>query len=200
MNYDPAEDIYAAAEKEMMNDRYDSSLVKLKYIYSNYPNSPLAPKALYASGWIMENELDNSDSAAALYDSLKQKYPATVYANEISDKVKLYNQEQQRIAKAREDSLKKIEALKADSLVRTDSLGVKSQPEDTVRYKNPSVPKPGITNDSIPNGAAGDSLQKNIPEVIDSLRPDNFKGRENLQKETESVTDSLNTGANKRRK
>ena len=200
LNYDPAEDIYAVAEKEMMDNRYDSSLVKLKFIYNNYPNSPYAPKALYASGWIMENELDNTDSAAALYDSLKQKYPSTIYANKISDKVNLYYQEQQRIAKAQEDSLKKIEALKTDSLALTDSLGNNLQKQDTLKNETTRPLKPGETFNNLSDKEMEDSLRNNHHEINDSLHREDYKGRENLQKEPESVNDSLNTGPNKRRK
>ncbi len=200
LNFDPAVDIYASAEKEMFSDSYDSSLVKFKVIYNEYPNSPLAPKALYASGWILENKLDKLDSAAALYDSLKLKYPTTVYANKISQKVNLYNQEQKRIAKAREDSLKKIETLKLDSLARVDSLGNKSQQEDTLKsIKN--APPEKIDGPDIKSGDRGiDTLKNDFPQVKDSLRRNKDRELEGLQEKSGNKEDSLFSGENKRRK
>jgi TolA-binding protein len=190
LNFDPAEDIYAAAEKNMLDDQYDSSLVKLKFIYKDYPSSPLAPKALYASGWILENKLDKLDSAAALYDSLKMKYPTTVYANKISQKIGMYNQEQQRIAKAREDSLKKIEAMRLDSLSQVDSLGNKIQREDTLKFKDKTPDRLGEPDAN--EGQKGrDTLNNNVPQVIDSMRRNNNRDLENLRKESETEVDSL---------
>ncbi len=200
LNYDPAEDIYASAEKEMLDDKYDSSLVKLKKIYNEFPGSPLAPKALYASGWILENKLDKPDSAAAIYDSLKVNYPSTIYANKISQKVSIYNQEQQRVAKAREDSLKKMETLRLDSLSRVDSLGYKLQREDTLKtYKN--APPNRFGEPDIKAGKTGnDTTQTKIPAVIDSIRRNNNRELEDLQKKSETEVDSLVPSDIKRKK
>jgi tetratricopeptide (TPR) repeat protein len=200
LNFDPAEDIYASAEKEMLDDKYDSSLVKFSVIYNQYPASPLAPKALYASGWILENKLDQLDSAAALYDSLKLKYPATIYANKISQKINIYNQEQQRLAKAREDSLKKMEALRLDSLSRADSLNIKLQPADTV---NTNIEKPPdqVDEHNLNRGdQVSDSLDNKTPLPIDSLRRNDEQNIEELQKKSESEVDSLTPGRIKRKR
>lgn len=193
LNFDPAEDIYAAAEKNMIDDKYDSSLVKLKFIYKDYPASPLAPKALYASGWILENKLDKLDSAAAIYDSLKMKYPTTIYANKISQKVVTYNQEQKRLAKAREDSLKKIETMRLDSLSQVDSLGYKIEREDSLKLKDMPPNKEGEPDINAENRGR-DTLQNNVPQVIDSIRRNNNRDLENLRKESETNVDSLTPG------
>ncbi len=199
LNSDPAEDIYADAEKDLLDDRYDSSLVKLKFIYNDYPSSPLAPKSLYASGWILENKLDKPDSAAALYDSLKMKYPTTVYANKITQKISIYNQEQKRLAKAREDSLKKIEAMKLDSLSQVDSLGYKIQREDTLKFKDLPPNRFGEPDINAPPKGR-DTMNNNVPQVIDSMRRNNERDLENLRKESETEVDSLTPGEIKRKK
>jgi tetratricopeptide (TPR) repeat protein len=203
LKYDPAKDIYASAEKEMLDNQYDSSLAKLRFIYDQYPSSPLAPKALYASGWILENQLDKPDSAARLYDSLTVKYPSTVYAGKIKQKISIYNQEQLRLAKAREDSLKKIEMQKPDSLSRVDSLGQKSQQIDSVKslknvppnkFGEPDINKvrPGV--DSLRNRLPGiDSLRNRMPGN-DSLRRREDQSIEELQRKSENQADSLNPG------
>ncbi len=200
LNYDPAEEIYASAEKEMMNDNYDSSLVKLKVIYNDYPNSPLAPKALYASGWILENKFDKLDSAAALYDTLKQKYPATEYSNKIYQKVTFYNREQQRLAKAREDSLKKLEALRLDSLALTDSLGNKIQDQDTLNRVKNGLPDQSGEYDQNADSTGKEIDRNNLPQPIDSLRRNTQQDPGDLQKESETTADTLAPGLPKRRK
>lgn len=193
LNFDPAEDIYASAEKEMNDNKYDSSLTKLRVIYKEYPASPLAPKALYASGWILENELDKPDSAAILYDSLTMKYPSTVYANKVMHKINVYNQEQKRLAKVREDSLKSIETARVDSLGRIDSLGQKPQQVDSLNlYKNAPPNKFGEpdTNRVRPGT---DSLRRKVP-LLDSMRRNEEKELEDLRKKSENVVDSLTPG------
>ena len=93
---DPAQPIYANAEKQLDSDKYDSSLVNLYGIYENHPKSTYAPKALYTYGWILENKLNLPDSAAAVYDTLSKKYPNTVYANSIKAKLAFYLSEKTR--------------------------------------------------------------------------------------------------------
>ncbi|HEY6907279.1 MAG TPA: tetratricopeptide repeat protein [Ignavibacteriaceae bacterium] len=200
LNYDPAENLYASAEKEMNNDRFDSSLVKFKTIYNEYPNSPLAPKALYASGWILENKLDKVDSAAALYDTLKLKYPATVYANKISQKLSVYNLEQTRLAKALEDSLKKMEALKPDSLAKADTLKNKSVTGDSLKSVN-NIPPTKISEPDVNAGnESPDSLKNGTPGNMDEMRRIRNRELEELRKRSENKADTLNQGEIKRRK
>jgi tetratricopeptide (TPR) repeat protein len=206
LNYDPAEDIYAVAEKEMLNEKYDSSLAKLRTIYNDYPSSQLAPKALYASGWILENELDLPDSAAVLYDSLKSKYPSTVYSNKIAQKVKVYDQEQRRIEKAREDSLKKIEALKldslarVDSLARSDSLSQSLQQEDSLKSVGNAPPGKYSEPDMNTEKTMGDTVKNRAPSEMDSLRRNGDQSLEELQKKSETKVDSLPPGKIRRKK
>lgn len=200
LNYDPAENLYASAEKEMNNDSYDSSLVKFRTIYHEYPNSPLAPKALYASGWILENKLDKVDSAAALYDTLKLKYPTTVYANKISQKLSVYNLEQKRLAKVLEDSLKKMETLKPDSLAQADSLGNKSVTEDSLKSTKNIPPTKFGEPDVNAGNESPDSLKNGTPGNMDEMMRIRNKELEELRKRSENKADTLNQGEIKRRK
>lgn len=108
-DYDPAQELYSNAEKLLLSGQYYKSLEKLRNIYLNYPGSPRAPKAIYASGWVYENELLKPDSAAALYDTLKSKYPRSEYSHNIYLKLNVYNTEQIKIKKAHEDSLRAAE-------------------------------------------------------------------------------------------
>jgi TolA-binding protein len=200
LNFDPAEDIYAAAEQEMEKDNYDSSLTGFRKIYNEYPASPLAPKALYASGWIYENKLDQMDSAAAVYDSLAKKYPSTVYAGKVNPKVIVYNQEQKRIEKAREDSLKSLEKAVPDSLAKTDSLTTESPGLDSLKtIKNNPESNTGKPDLNLPLDRI-DSLKRKNQAIIDSLRK---KENQNLEKpgnKSESEADSLAPGIIKQKK
>jgi len=136
LSYDPAEELYNDAEKKLFEKKYRESVKKFYSIFKDYSSSPLAPKALYAGGWILENELRLLDSAAIFYDSIDTKYPKSQYASSIKPKLTFYKQEMDRRKKVIEDSLnqielKKLEKLKVDSLnrskkqlekVNTDSL------------------------------------------------------------------------------
>lgn len=121
LNYDPAKDDYEDAEYVMQNENYDDALELFHNVYITYPNSPYAAKALYTSGWILENKLSQPDSAAAVYDSLVVKYPASVYVRSVAGKLSFYKQEQRRLQLAALDSLNGSEISGTDSLA-LDSL------------------------------------------------------------------------------
>lgn len=115
LNYDPAKEIYASAEDYMLETDYSRSIEKFWSIYKEYPKSPLAPKALYASAFILEDNLFFLDSAASVYDTLIAKYPTTPYVKKVSQKISIYKQEKARIQKAIQDSLNALVQLKSDS-------------------------------------------------------------------------------------
>jgi len=114
-DYDPAKEIYVLAEGYMLDSIYSKSIDKFWSIYKEYPKSPFAPKGLYASGLILEDNLFLLDSAASVYDTLIAKYPTTPYAKKISQKISFYKQEKARIQKAIQDSLNALVQLKTDS-------------------------------------------------------------------------------------
>ena len=155
LNYDPAVSLYDSAEKKLTNKNYSESLKAFYNIYKSYPQSSLAPKALYATGWILENQLDMPDSAALFYDTLTARYPKTVYAVKISKVIDFYNQEKARIKKAYDDSLAlikkaRLDSLKADSLraVKNISAGkvssdsVETLKQDSLQSKNKNTQIP----------------------------------------------------------
>jgi len=167
-NYDPADELYVDAEKEYLDKNFNESVNKFYSIFQNYPKSPLAPKALYAGGWILENELKLFDSAAVFYDSINVKYPQSKYASNIKPKLSFYKEEIGRRNKVIEDSLKqielkKLEVSKADSLEKSVSPDVKvkqEQPQteeilndesdeeiDRKKSESNEVKKPGTTDD-----------------------------------------------------
>ena len=142
LNYDPAVSLYDSAEKRLTNKNYTASLKEFYNIYKSYPQSTLAPKALYATGWILENQLNMPDSAALFYDTLTARYPKTVYAVKISKGIDFYNQEKARIKKAYEDSLAlvkkaRLDSLRADSLRVAKSISVGKASYDSVKTEKP---------------------------------------------------------------
>ncbi|OGU71505.1 MAG: hypothetical protein A2V93_08970 [Ignavibacteria bacterium RBG_16_34_14] len=149
LEFDPAKDIYAAAESELLSKDYESSLYKFYSIYEEYPKSSVAPKALYTSGWILENDLKLYDSAAVIYDTLAIRYPQSEYTIKIRPKLNAYKQYQTEVKKAIEDSLKRIEQEKM-LLLAEDSLEVSSDSTLTQIEPNPDeISKPDIIDERI---------------------------------------------------
>lgn len=161
LEYDPAKEIYAQAEQQMLQNDFSTSLKNFYDIFLKYPESLLAPKALMASGWILENELKLYDSAAVMYDSIATKYPATVYATAINPKLTLFKQERAAKLKIIEDSLRQIrmrDSLIADSLnklktpvkdstkidekveqPKQSELDIEAEPADSVKAAEDSI-------------------------------------------------------------
>jgi TolA-binding protein len=165
LNYDPAKDQYASAESLMINGNYKESLNKLHKIYDEYPKSSYAPKALYASGWILENNLVMPDSAASIYDSLVSRYPTTVYGKKVVSELTLYRQEKDRIQKAIQDSLAKIEKLNADSIIVTTNNVVDKEPvnEQKTNQEDKPIKEPAEENVGITQVANGNGHKKLEP-------------------------------------
>ena len=104
-DYDPAKNIYNTAEASLEDGNYKKAISDFYNIYKNHPKSRFAPKALYAAGWTLENELSLPDSAAQMYSLIKLKYPTTIYGRKIFDKVSIYNQEMKRRKILKEEKL-----------------------------------------------------------------------------------------------
>ena len=131
--YDPAQEVYAQAEDYLNSGDYFAAIDKFNNIPDLYPTSSFAPKAIYASGWIEENKLNDYSAAAESYDTLIARYPASEYVRSVAPKVTLYKQEKRKQQSALEDSLNALVTL--DSLVSDTSMVIESTIpiEDTVR-------------------------------------------------------------------
>ena len=122
LNYDPAMEEYKIAEEYLLAEDYYGAIDILKEIPELYPKSTIAPKAIYASGWIEENKLNDYSAAAESYDTLIAKYPASEYVRVIAPKVTFYKQEKRKLETAIQDSLNALARL--DSLASDTSLVV----------------------------------------------------------------------------
>ena len=154
-NYDPAQTLYGKAENSLMKGKFDTTLVQLYRIYKKHPSSPYAAKSLFTSGWILVNKLNKPDSAAIIYDTLVKNYSRTIYATTVEPELSTFEQEQIRLKKAREDSIKKAE-LKLK--VSSDSLG--NMKKNAVISKN-SPPGHKIKNVQ-KNETEFDKIKENI--------------------------------------
>ncbi len=133
---DKAAELYAKAEEKLLAEKVQKLPDEFYSIYKNFPNSPIAPKALYAAGWVLENKLHLNDSAAVFYDSLMVLYPRTEYARSVRQSVIAYRNEQRRIKLAIQDSIKRIERMKANSLKQDSLMRVKGtviSPQNNVK-------------------------------------------------------------------
>jgi outer membrane protein assembly factor BamD (BamD/ComL family) len=133
LNYDPALEQYTQAENLILTGDYSSALFELNKIPNDFPKSVVAPKAIYASGWIEENELNDPEAAVEYYDTLIARYPASDYVRIVAPKVSLYKQEQRKHDLALQDSLN---ALAHHDSVMTDTVQVVEKivtPTDSVQ-------------------------------------------------------------------
>jgi len=133
LKYDPAMDEYKQAEQYLLSGEYYAALNKLEDIPELYPSSPVAPKAIYTSGWIEENELKDPEQAAEYYDTLIARYPSSEYVRVIAPKVTFYKQEKRKQELALKDSLEALayaDSLAADTLLFSEEIIPK---QDTVQ-------------------------------------------------------------------
>ncbi len=144
-DYDTAQTLYAQAESQMLRASYDSSLTSMYSIYKTHPKSIYAAKALYAAGWILENNKDMNDSAAVIYDTLIKEYPRSVYALQVSPKVSYYDQEVAKLKLQRQDSLLAMNRTKNDSLA-TDSLQLIQKKLASLQSNEPRNINPNLGN------------------------------------------------------
>jgi tetratricopeptide (TPR) repeat protein len=117
-NVDSAESRYTEAQRSLMDGRTDDALRSLKELSQKYPASPIAPKALYAVGWIYENVLVQNDSAASWYRRLIKAHPSSLYAVNVQPKVAV---------KDNPDSLSKFINVKEVEKIAIDSLPARSR-------------------------------------------------------------------------
>ena len=93
LNYDPALEKYGLAESLMLAGAFNEAVDKFYNIYEDFPESDVAPKALYTCGWIYENDIKDPVRASEFYDTLIVNFPASEYVKVAAPKVALYKQE-----------------------------------------------------------------------------------------------------------
>jgi outer membrane protein assembly factor BamD (BamD/ComL family) len=160
VNSDPALEKYRIAEEFLDSEKYFDAIEQLKYIYTEFPESPYSSKALYSIGWIYENKLHDYDGAVVYYDSLKTKYSQTEYVREISPKLAFYHSEK----KAVQDSIARAETAIKDSINRAEKAKSSAIVADSLSNINSDLKTIKVNSDSTQIFA--DSLKS----VIDSTK------------------------------
>ncbi len=103
---DPAELTYSNGVTLMQAGEHLAAIDTFRAVVSGHPTSPAASRALYAAGWIYENNMANPDSAASAYEQLVLLYPASVYALRAQPRVaEVQAVRKQALEKARADSI-----------------------------------------------------------------------------------------------
>jgi tetratricopeptide (TPR) repeat protein len=143
-NKDPVEDEYNVAEGIYNSSKYDEAIDKLFSIYKDNPKSIYASKSLYTIGYILENNLNLTDSAAVIYDILNKQYRTSEYAKSINRKLAGYQQEQKRL-EAIQDSIDKANAARLDSIKAANEINLSSSTEENAD----STQTPTTNNTSI---------------------------------------------------
>ncbi len=83
------EKMYSNAINLSDQKKYKESFSVLNQIYEKDTLSDYAPQALYTIGWLYENNVFNTDSAKFYYKRLIDKYPSSMYSNNIIGKIKV---------------------------------------------------------------------------------------------------------------
>lgn len=80
---DDAAELYASGTKFRLIKDYTFASRQYNSVVSKFPSSDMAPKALYALGWMFERDVHRNDSALFYYGQLIEKYPRSEYAREV---------------------------------------------------------------------------------------------------------------------
>ena len=176
LDSNPALKKYIAGEEFIEEEEFFDAIEEFDFIHITYPESEYAPKALYAIGWIYENEFEDFAGATQFYDSLKAKYPKTEYVREVDSRLTYYHQE----IKAIQDSIALVEkaiadSLKADSLAQfklnalTDSTSVVDSTSiiDSTTIIDSSIVADSITISDSTTAGIKDSTEKVLDNKLD---------------------------------
>jgi peptidoglycan-associated lipoprotein len=142
----------------------EAAINEYQKTYDSFPNSPYAPKALYAEAWLIKNRLQGKDYDT-LYKILINQYPRTIYANAARQalglpEIKLLP-EDTASPKLPEESLAGEVKPKSESLVVAEE---KQQIVPKESMPSSLIPKP----ESLPNQKLGKTPvpKESIPEIV----------------------------------
>ena len=81
---DPAEESYARGTRLLQAGKSKAAIDTFTVLVKQYPSSPAAVRAMYAAGWLYENETQTHDSAVAIYERLVARAPSSAYAQKVA--------------------------------------------------------------------------------------------------------------------
>jgi TolA-binding protein len=174
LNVDPAEEMFVSAEAVYDTKKYNEAIKAFYDVSKNHPKSTFAAKSLYTIGFILENDLQLSDSAASVYDSLAIKYNTSTYALSVKNKLQFFKQEKVRLL----DSLKNVAKLEKDKK-SADSLGISTNELDSLRLSKQFMPdssaQPVINNKMPDKKSEPDEKEKPFEPNDKKIKPDLIK-------------------------
>ena len=149
---DTASEYYGQSEKQIDAKQYGKAIGTLRLLIQSFPKSPYAAKSEYAIGWILENRLEQPDSALEQYKRVVKDYGGTMYALAAS---KRYTDAQQSDS-AKTKNIPQIQKSFSPDTVQRNSNGLE---KDTLKQM------PGSLQNDRGSGQRKKSAQK--PRVID---------------------------------
>jgi len=100
----PYKYLYFQGEAMMSDSRYPEAIDFFNQIAEEDSGSDLAQKARYATAWIYENKLEDSENAVTAYSVLAREYPDTEAGEIARNKIKIPVQEEIETPSANQDS------------------------------------------------------------------------------------------------
>jgi len=88
---DSTKELLMSGLRLVRNKEYGFGISQLRTLFSNYPEHPLAPRSLYVIGYVFERKLYDYDSAYLYYKLLLERYPESIYAQDINLAVAYYS-------------------------------------------------------------------------------------------------------------
>lgn len=105
---DSAKTIFLEAEEEFFEKGNPEKAIKIySTVVDDYPHSRLAPKALYAIGWIYEHDLNSNSKAIAIYQRLMKDFPQSPYSKTVKKKLALLERKDDVAPKKEESNSQK---------------------------------------------------------------------------------------------
>lgn len=150
---DTAKLLYDKADSLFESGNITESIKSFEELIKKYPVSDYAPKALYAIGWINENNKNNYKEAIKNYRKLLEEYPNSSFAGLVKakiDTVEKYFPSEKKIAK--KDSIKKVDSLKTLQSMENANAG---STEPSVKQETPKeeiknlMEKPKTKSDTV---------------------------------------------------
>ncbi|MCC6398507.1 MAG: tetratricopeptide repeat protein [Bacteroidetes bacterium] len=178
---DLAERSYSRATELLASGKTRAAIDTFVTVASTFPQSPVASRALYAAGWTYENKVLLPDSAAAVYERLVNRYPASPLAKKVQPAV-------QEVVAMRRQALEKAYA---DSVAKAKTAAEKAR-ADSIARSGPAAGKAPV--DSVANGKAPTEKPPTEKAVVDStakaapvVAPDTLKKKEMSTEERERL-------------
>ncbi len=136
---DPAEKFYDQAEQIYYSKKYVEAIDSFRTVYKKFPQSPLAPKAIYYIGLIYEKDLKMYDSAATAYGMLIKEFAKSPLSGTVLAKVTEYNNEKEKMKKEEENKQKELEAKQKEKEIKSADINkttANQQPQaETIKDK-----------------------------------------------------------------